>query len=167
MGMLLVAVGLAALSMVSAATSYLPYGVALVIVAVGAGLCVPTFSTGIVTALPPAKAGMDSGLNSAVREIGAALGVAVVGSVLASQFRRDLPDALRDHAHSTFQALHAARALGPDVHAAAVAALTDAMATGLRAVAAIVLLALVVISARDRSGGSVPTATHGSQGVQR
>ena len=41
------------------------------------GLSIPTLSTGIMTSLPPARAGMGSGLNSAAREIGSALGVAV------------------------------------------------------------------------------------------
>jgi len=38
------------------------------------GLSIPTLSTGIMISLPPARAGMGSGLNSAAREIGSALG---------------------------------------------------------------------------------------------
>jgi DHA2 family multidrug resistance protein-like MFS transporter len=36
--------------------------------------------------LPPAKAGVGSAVNDTVREVGGALGVAVLGSVLASQY---------------------------------------------------------------------------------
>jgi len=110
------------------------------------GLSVPALSTGIVTSLPPAQAGMGSGLNSAVREIGAALGVAVVGTVLTSQFANGLPATLREHADSTSQTLRAAQQLGAAVHNQAVNAFTDAMATGFRVVAAIVLIATVAVA---------------------
>lgn len=53
----------------------------LVFLSTGMGLSVPALSTSIVASLPAARAGMGSGgLNSAAREIGAALGVATVGS---------------------------------------------------------------------------------------
>ena len=146
-GMIVLATGLIALSFVDSSTPYLPYGLALLVVAIGMGLSVPALSTGIVTSLPPAQAGMGSGLNSAVREIGSALGVAVVGTVLTSRFTSGLPAVLRDHADSTSQTLRAAQQLGADVHMQAVNAFTDAMATGFRVVAVIVLIAAVVVAA--------------------
>lgn len=145
-GIILLAAGLAALSFVDSSTPYLPYGLALLVVAIGMGLSVPALSTGIVTSLPPAEAGMGSGLNSAVREIGSALGVAVVGTVLTSRFASGLPTALREHADSTSQTLRAAEQLGTAVHAQAVNAFTDAMATGFRVVALIVLIAAVAVA---------------------
>ncbi len=150
-GIILIATGLAALSFVDASTSYLPYGLALLVVAIGMGLSVPALSTGIVTSLPPAQAGMGSGLNSAVREIGSALGVAVVGTVLTSQFASGLPASLRDHADSTSRTLRAARQLGTAVHTQAVNAFTDAMATGFRVVALIVLIAALAVARGLRS----------------
>jgi EmrB/QacA subfamily drug resistance transporter len=156
-GLVALAAGLAALSFVSATTSYLPYGLALVLVAAGMGLSVPSLSTGIVTSLPQAQAGVGSGINSAVREIGAALGVAVVGSVLASSFQHSLPTELRGQGHSIFQTLRAAEALGTSVHDQAVTAFTDAMATGLRVVALVVLLGAVAAARGLRSRGSVTT----------
>ena len=142
-GLVVLAVGLASLSFVSASTSYVTYGLALVLVAAGMGLSVPSLSTGIVTSLPPEQAGVGSGINSAVREIGAALGVAVVGSVLASRFQHSLPANLQGQGHSVFQTVRAAEALGPVVHDQAVAAFTNAMAAGLRVVAVVVLLGAV------------------------
>ncbi|WP_327001790.1 hypothetical protein OHA72_42695 [Dactylosporangium sp. NBC_01737] len=53
-------------------------------VAAGLGLCAPALTGGILAGLPAERAGLGSGLNSAAREIGAALGVAVVGTVLNS-----------------------------------------------------------------------------------
>jgi EmrB/QacA subfamily drug resistance transporter len=148
-GMVLVAVGLAGLSFATAGTPYLPYALALVAIAAGMGLSVPSLSTGIMASLPPQRAGMGSGLNSASREIGAALGIAVVGTVMASRFARALPRAL-DGAGSTSQALRQAHGLGAAVYADAVHAFTDAMAAGYRVIAAVVLVGAVVVSRQLR-----------------
>ena len=156
-GLVTLAAGIAALSFVTASTPYLPYVAALVVVAAGMGLSVPSLSTGIVTSLPPQQAGIGSGINSAVREVGAALGVAVVGTVLASTFERSLPGAVRG-GESVFQTLRTAAAIGPEVHQEAVRAFTDSMAVGLRVVAVVVLVVAAVVSrgmrasAADRSG---------------
>lgn len=149
-GMLLVASGLAGLSFASPGTPYLPYALGLLAISSGMGLSVPLLSTGIMASLPPARAGMGSGLNSAARELGAAVGIAVVGTVLSSRFAAALPAALADHADSTSQALRAAERMGPIVRSQAVGAFTDAMAAGYRVVAAVVLLATAGIA---RGGG--------------
>jgi predicted MFS family arabinose efflux permease len=144
-GMLLLVAGLLALSFADATTPYLPYAVAITAVAVGMGLSVPKLSTDIVTSLPSARSGMGSGLNSALREIGAAVGIAIVGTVLSSQFIRRRPSGLHgDHA-SPAQTLRAASRLGADIHAQAVHAFTDAMASGLRVVALAVLAGTIIV----------------------
>jgi len=145
-GAVLLAAGLAALSYVTSATPYPPYGLALLAILTGMGLSVSTLSTGIMTSLPPGRAGMGSGLNSAAREIGAALGVAVVGTVLTSHFANALPTSLQEHADSTSQALSAAQQLGTTIHTQAVNAFTDAMPTGYRMIAVIVLIAAVAVA---------------------
>lgn len=144
-GMVLVAAGLTALSFATEATPYVPYAVALVAIASGMGLSVPSLSTGIMASLPPERAGMGSGLNSAAREIGAALGIAVVGSVLGSRFARDLPAALDGQADSTSQALREAQRLGSSVYADAVEAFTGAMAAGYRVIAVVVLVGAAAV----------------------
>lgn len=153
-GLVVLATGLTALSFASATTPYLPYAGALALVAVGMGLSVPSLSTGIVTSLPQAQAGVGSGINSAVREVGAALGVAVVGSVLASSFQHSLPADLQGQGHSVFQTLRAAQALGPALHDQAVAAFNHAMSGGLRVAAAVVLLGAVAAASGLRSVAS-------------
>jgi EmrB/QacA subfamily drug resistance transporter len=148
-GLLLLAVGLAAMSFMTASTPYLPYASVLVTMAVGMGLAVPALSTGIVTSLPSAQAGTGSGLNSAVREIGAALGIAVIGTILSSQFGKRLPVQLRTHAGSPAAAIRGARVLGPDVHAHVVTAFTDAMAIGFRVIAVAVALSALLVRPND------------------
>ncbi|MFF3772292.1 hypothetical protein [Streptomyces sp. NPDC002232] len=44
----------------------------------------PVLTVGVVTSLPTDQAGLGSGLGTSAREIGAALGVAVTGTVLAA-----------------------------------------------------------------------------------
>lgn len=145
-GLLLLAGGLAALSFATAATPYLPYSVALLLVAAGMGLSVPSLSTGIVTSLPADQAGVGSGINSAVREIGAALGIAVIGTVLASSFERAVPTELQGTGHSVFQTLRTADELGPSVHAQAIDAFTHSMSLGLRVISVVVLVATVAVA---------------------
>lgn len=159
-GMVLVAIGLAALSFATSSTPYLPYAFALLAISSGMGLSVPSLSTGIMTSLPPARAGMGSGLNSAAREIGAALGIAVVGTILSSRFTSALPAELGDHSDSTSQTLRAAQRLGNHVHTQAIDAFTDAMATGYLVIAAVVTVAAagVATGLRTRpSATEIPT----------
>jgi EmrB/QacA subfamily drug resistance transporter len=160
-GLLFLAGGIAALSFVTATTPYLPYAVALVVVAGGMGLSVPSLSTGIVTSLPPQQAGVGSGINSAVREVGAALGVAVVGTVLASTFRRSLPAGL-DGGESIFHTLRTAAAMGPGVHEQAVSAFTDALSVALRVISLVVVVIVVVIARTSR-----PPARASGAGTRR
>ncbi|WP_067476617.1 MFS transporter [Actinomadura hibisca] len=84
LGLLVLAAGLGLLSLADAATPYPLYALFLVVMSVGMGLCVPTLSIAVMTALPPARAGLGSGLNGAARELGSALGVAAIGTVLAA-----------------------------------------------------------------------------------
>lgn len=145
-GMLLITAGFAALSFATSTTPYVPYGLALLAISIGAGLSVPALSTGIITSLPPARAGMGAGLNSAAREIGAALGVAVVGTVLASHFASALPTDLQDHADSASLTLSAAHDRGTGVYSQTVDAFTDAIGAGYLVIAAIGLIAAVAIA---------------------
>jgi len=149
-GMVLVAAGLVALSFADSGTPYLPYAVALLAVSSGMGLSVPSLSTGIMTSLPPERAGTGSGLNSAAREIGAAVGIAVVGTVVSSRFAAAVPDQLADHARSTSATLRSAERLGSAVLRETIDAFTGAMASGYRVVAAVVLVAAVLLSRRER-----------------
>ncbi len=60
----------------------------------GMGLAMAPATTAILQGLPPARAGAGSAVNSTVRQVGGALGVAVLGSVLATAYRSSMGDAL-------------------------------------------------------------------------
>ncbi|WTW92796.1 MFS transporter [Streptomycetaceae bacterium NBC_01309] len=153
-GMLLIALGLFLMSFVDAGTPYPQYLVYVTALSAGFGLVGPAMSTTVIAALPPERAGLGSGLNGAAREFGSALGVAVFGSVLAARFDAELPDAAGS-AHSIGQALGTADRLGPAGHEQTVTAFTDAMSTGFRVVALVVLVAtaLVWLWSRGAPGG--------------
>ncbi|NRQ37214.1 MFS transporter [Nonomuraea sp. NN258] len=73
--------GLALLSFADAAMPYPVYAIGLVIMGAAMGLCLPVLSHEIMAALPGERAGLGSGLNSATRELGSAVGVALMGTV--------------------------------------------------------------------------------------
>jgi EmrB/QacA subfamily drug resistance transporter len=83
-GLLVLVAGLTLLSLATAATPYWAYGLLLALVSAGMGLAMPPLSGMIVHALPPSHAGVASGLNSTARELGSALGVAVLGTILTA-----------------------------------------------------------------------------------
>ena len=56
----------------------------LVFVGVGAGLCLTPITSLAMTAVPPERAGMASGIMSAQRALGSTVGFAVLGSILAA-----------------------------------------------------------------------------------
>lgn len=147
-GMLTLAAGLGLLSLADASTPYALYAADLLVLSVGMGLCVPTLSVGVMAALPPERAGLGSGVNGAAREIGSALGVAVLGTVLGGRFADGLPPALAGRAHSAGEALAAADAAGGGsaAHAQVVEVFTGAMAAGFQVVAVTVALGTVLVA---------------------
>lgn len=120
-GLALIGAGLLLVSTADAGTPYALYAVYLLVISAGTGLCAPALTAAVLVGLPTHRSGLGSGLNTAAREIGAALGVAVVGTVLASGSGTD----------------HAS--------AADAAAFTSAMSDGLRVVAVAVLVATVFV----------------------
>lgn len=139
-GMGTIAVGLGLLSLVDAGTPYPLYAVYLVVMAIGLGLCLPPLSTAIIGAVPHHRAGLGSGLNSATREVGSALGVAVVGTIMTTTFTSGLPPALRDHAGSVAATLAAA-----DDRRAVIDAFSHAMASGYRVTALVLAVCAVAV----------------------
>jgi EmrB/QacA subfamily drug resistance transporter len=85
-GMALVAGGLLWAASIGTGGSYGDYLPAMIVMGTGIALTWAPTTESIMGSLPPAKAGIGSAVNDTVREVGGALGVAVLGSVLASQY---------------------------------------------------------------------------------
>jgi MFS transporter, DHA2 family, integral membrane protein len=95
LGMSSVAVGLTTLRLADVHTSYFVILVGLLGISIGFGLSIPPSTAAIMAAVPARRAGAGSAVNNASRELGASLGVAVVGSIAASQYRSGM-DSLVD-----------------------------------------------------------------------
>ncbi|HWJ97102.1 MAG TPA: MFS transporter [Acidimicrobiales bacterium] len=85
-GMLMVAVGLLMFRALSVDTSYWYLLVALIPLISGMALAMSPMTAAIMSAVPPRRAGAGSAMNDATRELGAALGIAIMGSVASSQY---------------------------------------------------------------------------------
>jgi len=157
-GLLVLAAGLFLLSLCTAGTPYPVYAVMLALVSAGMGLAMPPLSAMIVSALPPSHAGVSSGLNSTTRELGSALGVAVLSTILTTRFASRLPAALQHLPgpqgaavrHSVTAALgYAASATNPGARAQLVAAtraaFTSGTSLGLRAGAGLIVLTAAAV----------------------
>jgi EmrB/QacA subfamily drug resistance transporter len=83
-GMLLFATGLVVASTVGLATGYPRIMVAMLLMGAGMGLAVAPATESIMGSLPLHQAGVGSAVNDTSREVGGALGVAIVGSMLTS-----------------------------------------------------------------------------------
>lgn len=86
-GLLIVAAGLFLLAAISTSSGYpLVLGV-LILLGFGMGTAMAPATDSIMGSLPPERAGVGSAVNDTTRELGGALGVAVLGSILASHYR--------------------------------------------------------------------------------
>ena len=86
-GLALVAFAMWLFSHVTTTSGYGLVAVVLLILGVGMGLAIAPATDSIMGSLPPEKAGVGSAVNDTTREVGGALGVAVLGSITASSYR--------------------------------------------------------------------------------
>jgi hypothetical protein len=93
-GLSVAAVGLIIASRLTAGASYPEVLWSLVVLAAGMALVMPPATESIMGSLPPAKAGVGSAVNDTTRQVGGALGVAVLGSVMSSTYGPRVTDAI-------------------------------------------------------------------------
>jgi EmrB/QacA subfamily drug resistance transporter len=117
-GLTVGAVGLLIASRLTAGASYPQVLLSLVVLAVGLALVMPPATESIMGSLPPAKAGVGSAVNDTTREIGGALGVAVLGSVMSSTYRPRVSDAISGFPIPTAQAHAITDQVGAAIQAA-------------------------------------------------
>jgi predicted MFS family arabinose efflux permease len=148
-GMLLFSTGLAVAATVSPTAGYGRLAIALVLMGAGMGLAGAPATESITASLPPERANIGSAVNDTAREIGGALGVAIVGSIASSlysaQVVRDLPTKVPAPVASAARAsVGAAVQLGAGVVDPARAAFVDAMSRASLVVAVVAALGAVV-----------------------
>jgi EmrB/QacA subfamily drug resistance transporter len=146
-GLVLVAIGLAIISRVGTSTPYLLMLAGLIPLGIGMGAAMTPATAAITEALPQAQQGVGSALNDLSREVGGALGTAVIGSIVTAVYRsslqlRGVPAPLVNKAQQSFAiAIHT----GGPIGAHARTAFVDGIHTGLLYAAGAALLAAISV----------------------
>jgi EmrB/QacA subfamily drug resistance transporter len=120
--------------------SYSAYAAWMILVGAGITLALPTLTIVISSALPREQAGVAGGLQSTTRELGSALGVAVIGTLLTAQFVHHLSDNTGQPTGHTPRTVAEALTRLPTHHDAVINAYIAGAGTALKVVALIVLL---------------------------
>lgn len=93
-GLLTIAVGLFVASRLEASSGYPDILWPLLILGTGLGLCTAPATAAVVAAVPVEKHGVAAAVNDAAREVGAAVGIAIAGSILAAGYTSRIASAL-------------------------------------------------------------------------
>jgi EmrB/QacA subfamily drug resistance transporter len=175
-GMSILAVGLAMFSLAGVDTGYWYIALVLVVMAAGVGMTMPSLSSGIVQSVPMHKAGVGSAVNDTTREVGGAIGIALVGTVVTSIYRDrlapsldalppELADVARDNVGQALAvADQAAGVVGPEAAAQLQAAVRQSFVDGshvaLRIAALLVVAAAAIIVVRLGKAGADAEPEH-------
>lgn len=96
-----------AFGILAAGSGYLWVLVSMLVMGVGGGLAGPAAYAAIMSAIPLQHAGVGSAMNDTIQQVGMAISIAVLGSVLAGVFTSnmppDVPDAARESIGAAFQ----------------------------------------------------------------
>ncbi|GCB47596.1 hypothetical protein SNL152K_4901 [Streptomyces sp. NL15-2K] len=90
-GMLIMVACFALMTTVSADSGFGVPAVALGLLGLGAGLAMPAAVGALMSTIPADKAGVGSALNDTIQQAGTALGIAILGSLLSSGFKAEMP----------------------------------------------------------------------------
>jgi EmrB/QacA subfamily drug resistance transporter len=89
-GLAIVAAGFVVLSLLSAGTPYVVVGAAFAVLGIGMSVTAAPATSEIMSAVPLSKAGVGSAVNDTTRELGGALGIAILGSIANSAYRANI-----------------------------------------------------------------------------
>ncbi len=93
-GLVIVAGAMAILALINVDSGYGHVALAISLLGAGMGTAMAPATDSIMGSLPLAKAGVGSAMNDTTRQIGGALGVAILGSVLASAYSSSMAPAV-------------------------------------------------------------------------
>lgn len=136
LGQTIQAVGFVVFAFLRPSTPYAVAAVGMVLLAGGMALMMPPSTTAIVSSLPHHKAGVGSAVNDTTREVGGAIGIALLGSLLSIGYRADLDtaglpqpavDAARDSIQGAFEV---ARQVGGEAGASLAESARQAQTSG-------------------------------------
>jgi EmrB/QacA subfamily drug resistance transporter len=157
LGFALIGIGMAIFSQIAVDTPFIVLVLGMVCFSSGASLAMAPATGNIMSAVPPAKAGVGSAVNDTTRELGGALGIAIFGSIVNSAYRNgvDLGDLglPASQLHSAEKSIGAATSIGAQlggerggaVLERAATAFTDAFNTGMLVSAAIAIAFAAIV----------------------
>jgi DHA2 family multidrug resistance protein-like MFS transporter len=157
-GMVIAASGFATIGLLNPDSAYPLTLFGMLLVATGTGLLMPPATSALVGSLPPAKAGVGSAMNDTTREVGGAVGIAVVGALISVGYRDGIDDATRQldpeaaeqAADSLGALLNIADELDPgiaqDVIDAGRTAFTNGMQLGMLTAAGLLIVTALVVA---------------------
>ena len=126
-GLAVSAVGFVIFAAVGRNDSYWGFLIATLIIGAGAALAMTPATNAIVASLPREKQGVASAVNDTARELGAAFGVAMLGSAFNIGYRNDIADNLGGLGAETAEQVKEAPAIALNIaKAAGDSALADA-----------------------------------------
>jgi nitrate/nitrite transporter NarK len=151
LGLILLAAAFYIVTQMDAGSGYMPFLIALLIGGLGLAFASTPSTTAITESLPRSKQGVASAINDTTREVGAALGIAIVGSIYASGYEGKVgeitgqlpPEAAHMVENSAAAGLQVAAQAGAQGPALA-DAVKDAFMTGLSDSMMVVVVILVV-----------------------
>lgn len=156
-GLTSMAAGLVVVSRLRVDLSYGTFGTGLVLFAAGMALAGTPATTAVVSSLPAQQQGVASAVNDVSRELGSALGIALLGSVLNAQYRSHLdtaglPPQLADGARESvaFVQSDVVDRLGPAgvrLAASAERAFVDGVGAAMLVAAGVLLVAAAFVAA--------------------
>jgi MFS family permease len=183
-GLLLISVGLVAMTAVDASSGWTTLIPGFAIAGVGIGLVNPPLASAAIGVVPPERSGMASGINSTFRQVGIATGIAGLGAIFQHSVTKSTSAALQasGHAREILGAAHGqlgtllesgnvsqiAGTLSPSAHTALIDsyrvgftdAFTDILIVGAVLALAGSLLAFALIRGRDFVASGPPAVAH-------
>ncbi|HEY3906128.1 MAG TPA: MFS transporter [Streptosporangiaceae bacterium] len=77
-------------AVISPNPAFFPLAASLALTGIGIGTCVVPITSSVLTAVPPERSGMAASATNTSREVGAVIGVAVLGSIVNGRLHSDL-----------------------------------------------------------------------------
>lgn len=179
-GFVLIAAGFGVLAVVTPGTPYPVLAASLVLLGAGLSLTAAPATGNIMSAVPPAKAGVGSAVNDTTREVGGALGIAVLGSIGSAVYRSSfdtdglqVPQPVAEAAHESIGAAATLADSLPggatELAARAGAAFTQAFNVTSTAAAVLALVAAVVVafvfSRREEEAAAAGAGPHAGEAM--
>ncbi|MEU1040592.1 MFS transporter [Streptomyces sp. NPDC005907] len=159
-GLVAVATGMGVLSRLDESSPYWLIATGLVPLGAGMGLAMTPATTCITDALPRSLQNIGSAMNDLARELGGALGIAVLGSLLGAAYRDrlELPGLPQHAVEAARSSLAAAHTMGDAVAGPATNAFTDGMRVALLGAAGAAAFAALAVAVLLRSSGRLSSS---------